>query len=345
MVVALQKKMNLLSRRKMQKNKRSVDEITSLINGKASKKGLFVCGLNSLDLAEKSDISFFVRNKKNLPQLVSTKAAVVVLKQNDINFCKTNYIVVDDPYLAFSKLSNIFDNRKKIIPCTKESVKIGINSNVPKSTFIDDFVVIGDNVRIGENVSIYPGVKIENNIEIGDNSIIHQNVVIKENTRIGQNCTIFANATIGTDGFGYASDKNKWVKINQLGSVVIGDFVDIGSNTTIDRGALKNTIIEDGVKIDNQVQIGHNCIISKNTIIAGCVGIAGSTIIGEGCKIGGAAMILGHLNIERETTISPGTMIASSINKKGNTYTGFFPFFEKKDWIKVTMFLKRLLRK
>jgi len=337
--------MNLLNRRKMQKNKRSVDEITSLINGKASKKGLFVCGLNSLDLAEDDEISFFVGSKKNLPHLIHTKAAVVVLKKDDINFCKTNYIAVDDPYLAFSKLSNIFDIRKKIIPCTKESVKIGINSDVPKSSFIDDYVVIGDNVKIGENVSIYPGVKIENDVEIGDNSIIHQNVVIKENTRIGKNCTIYANATIGSDGFGYAFDKNQWVKINQLGSVVIGDFVDIGSNTTIDRGAIKNTIIEDGVKIDNQVQIGHNCIISKNTIIAGCVGIAGSTIIGEGCKIGGAAMILGHLNIARDTTISPGTMIASSINKNGKTFIGFFPFFEKSDWIKVTMFLKRLLRK
>ena len=329
----------------MQKIKQSIDEIAILLNGKASKKGLFVYGLNSLDLAEDSDISFFVGNKKNLPNLLNTKASVVVLKKNDINFCKTNYIVVDDPYLAFSKLSDIFNKRKRIIPCTKESVKIGINSILPKSSFIDDFVVIGDNVKIGENVLIHSGVKIEDDVEIGDNSIIHQNVVIKENTKIGKNCTIFSNATIGTDGFGYAFDKNQWVKINQLGSVVIGDFVDIGSNTTIDRGALKNTVIEDGVKIDNQVQIGHNCIISKNTIIAGCVGIAGSTIVGEDCKIGGAAMILGHLNIAKETTISPGTMIASSINKNGKTYTGFFPFFEKTDWIKVTMFLKRLLRK
>ena len=329
----------------MQKNKRSVDEIASIISGKASKKGLFVCGLNSLDLAEGSDLSFFVGNKKNLSHLINTKARVVVLKEDDIDFCKTNYIVVNDPYLAFSKLSKIFDNRKKTIPCIKESVKIGINSNVPKSSFVDDFVVIGDNIKVGENVSIYSGVKIEDNVEIGDNSIIYQNVVIKKNTKIGKNCTISANATIGSDGFGYAPDKNQWVKINQLGSVVIGDFVDIGSNTTIDRGAIKNTIIEDGVKIDNQVQIGHNCIISKNTIIAGCVGIAGSTIIGESCRIGGAAMILGHLNIASETTVSPGTMIASSINKHGKTYTGFFPFFEKSDWIKVTMFLKRLLRK
>jgi UDP-3-O-[3-hydroxymyristoyl] glucosamine N-acyltransferase len=330
----------------MQKNKRSVDEIATLINGKASKKGLFVCGLNSLDLAENSDVSFFVGSKKNLSLLTNTKALVVVLKKDDANFCKTNFIIVDDPYLAFSKLSKIFDNRKKIIPCTKESVKIGINSFVPKSSFVDDFVVIGDNVKIGENVLIYAGVKIEDDVEIGDNSIIHPNVVIKDNVKIGKNCSIFANATIGTDGFGYALDKkNQWKKINQLGSVIIGDFVDIGSNTSIDRGAIKDTIIEDGVKIDNQVQIGHNCIISKNSIIAGCVGIAGSTIIGESCRIGGAAMILGHLNIASETTISPGTMIASSINKHGKTYAGFFPFFEKSDWIKVTMFLKRLLRK
>ena len=329
----------------MQKSKRSVDDISALINGKASEKGLFVYGLNSLDLAEEGDISFFVGNKKNTPLLLNTNATVVVLKQDDINHCKTNYIVVDDPYLAFSKLSNIFDSKKIIIPCIKESVKIGINSNIPKSSFIDDYVVIGDNVNIGANVSIYPGAKIEDDVIIGDNSIIHQNVVIKKGTKIGRNCTIFPNATIGTDGFGYAQDKNQWVKINQLGSVVIGDFVDIGSNTTIDRGAIQNTIIHDGVKIDNQVQIGHNCIILKNTIIAGCVGIAGSTVIGENCKIGGAAMILGHLDIAPDTTISPGTMIASSIAKKGKTYTGFFPFFEKSDWIKVTMFLKRLLRK
>jgi len=329
----------------MQNNKRSVDEISVLLNGKASKKGLFVCGFNSLDLAENDEISFFVGGKKNINHLVNTKAAVVVIKEDNIGLCPTNYIVVEDPYLAFSKLSNFFVSKKKMVPCIKESVKIGINFNAPKSVFIDDFVVIGDNVKLGENVSIYSGVKIEDEVEIGDNSIIYQNVVIKENTKIGQNCTIFANTSIGTDGFGYAFDKNQWKKINQLGSVVIGDYVDIGSNTTIDRGAINNTIIEDGVKIDNQVQIGHNCIISKNTIIAGCVGIAGSTIIGEGCKIGGAAMILGHLNIAKETTISPGTMIASSISKNGKTFTGFFPFFEKSDWIKVTMFLKRLLRK
>ena len=329
----------------MIQSKKSVDDIAKELNGKASKKGLFVYGLNSLNLAQSNEISFFVGDKKNLKSLSNTKAAVVVLNHDAINFCKTNYIVVENPHFAFSQLSKIFDIKKKTIPCIKESVKIGINSDIPQSAFIDDYVIIGDNVKIGENVSINSGVKIEDNVSIGSNSIIHQNVVIKNDSIIGKNCTIFSNTSIGTDGFGYAQDKNVWFKINQLGSVIIGDNVDIGSNSTIDRGAIQNTIIQDGVKIDNQVQIGHNCIISKNTIIAGCVGIAGSTFIGENCKIGGAAMILGHLNIASHTTISPGTMIATSIVKNGKTYTGFFPFFEKSDWIKVTMFFKRLLRK
>jgi len=325
----------------MQQNKISVDKIAELINGKASIKGLFVYGLNSLDLADDNEISFFVGGKKNLKFLSSTKALVVVLKNDAVSHCKTNYIIVEDPYLAFSQLSKIFDSSKELIPCVKESVKLGINSVIPKTSFIDDFVVIGDNVNIGNNVSIFSGVTIEDDVEIGDNSIIHQSVVIKKGTKIGKNCTIFPNTTIGSDGFGYAQgEKNQWMKINQLGSVVIGNFVDIGSNTTIDRGALQNTIIEDGVKIDNQVQIGHNCIISKNTIIAGCVGIAGSTIIRENCKIGGAAMILGHLDIASDTTISPGTMIASSIVKNGKTYTGFFPFLKKVIGLKLQCFLK-----
>ena len=137
----------------------------------------------------------------------------------------------------------------------------------------------------------------------------------------------------------------QWNKIHQLGSVVIMDNVDIGANTTIDRGALQDTIIHEGVKIDNQVQIGHNCEILDHSIIAGCVGIAGSTKIGKFCKIGGAAMILGHLEIAENTTISPGTMISKSIKIQGKTFTGIFPFFEKNDWIKVTMLIKRLLRK
>ena len=159
---------------------------------------------------------------------------------------------------------------------------------------------------------------------------------------IGKGCEIFSNASIGTDGFGYAQDSDHiWNKIPQMGSVVIMDNVDIGSNSTIDRGTIDNTIINSGVKIDNQVQVGHNCFIDENTIIAGCVGIAGSTKIGKNCKIGGAAMILGHLEIHDNITISPVTMITKSLNRSNNKYTAIMPFMEHKEWLKMATKLKQ----
>ena len=327
----------------MQQNK-SIEDIAKLLNGKASKKGLFVYRINSLKNAKDGDLSFYTDSKYK-SELLSTKASVVILQKKDISLCPTNYIVVDDPYYAFSQISNLFNPIKNPVPCVKESVKIGINSTIPSSCFIDDFVTIGDNVVIGENVIIQSGVKIEDNVFIGSNSKLQQNCVIKYDVKIGKNCHIFSNAVIGSDGFGYAFKNQQWNKIQQVGSVIIGDNVDVGANTTIDRGAIQDTIIHTGVKIDNQVQIGHNCEILDHSIIAGCVGIAGSTKIGKFCKIGGAAMILGHLEIAENTTISPGTMISKSIKTEGKTFTGIFPFFEKNDWIKVTMLIKRLLRK
>ncbi len=190
-------------------------------------------------------------------------------------------------------------------------------------------------------MTIHGGVIIESDNVIGNNSIIHPNVVLKTNTIIGKNCTIYAGAVIGSDGFGYAKDNDKWLAIPQIGKVVLGDNVDIGSNSTIDRGALDDTIISSGVKIDNLVQIGHNCIIGENTIIAGCVGIAGSAKIGKNCAIGGAAMILGHLSITDNVTISPGSMITRSINKSG-TYTALMPFQDHEAWLKTAAKIRRL---
>jgi len=176
---------------------------------------------------------------------------------------------------------------------------------------------------------------------IGKASVIHPHVVIKANTVIGKNCTLYAGCVIGSDGFGYAKDDNKWIAIPQTGRVILGDNVDIGSNSTIDRGTLDDTIISSGVKIDNLVQIGHNCMIGENTIIAGCVGIAGSAKIGKNCAIGGAAMILGHLSITDNVTISPGSMITRSIKTSG-TYTALMPFQDHEAWLKTAAKIRRL---
>src|SRR5690606_15203040 len=149
---------------------------------------------------------------------------------------------------------------------------------------------------------------------------------------IGKNCVVASGTVIGADGFGYAEENRQWVKIPQIGLVIIEDNVEIGANTTIDRGALDDTVIEQGVKLDNLIQIGHNCRIGAHTVIAGCVGIAGSARIGKHCKIGGAAMILGHLEIADDVTVSPGTMITRSLSK-ADTYTALMPFQRHEQWL------------
>jgi UDP-3-O-[3-hydroxymyristoyl] glucosamine N-acyltransferase len=202
-------------------------------------------------------------------------------------------------------------------------------------------------VKIGDNTFIGPNSYIGENVQIGNNVTIHSNVYIGHDVKIGNDCEIFPGAKIGTDGFGYAREKDKkWLKIPQTGSVIIGNNVDIGANSTIDRGAIDNTIIHNGVKIDNLVQIGHNCIIGENSIIAGCAGIAGSAIIGKNCMIGGAAMIKGHITIADDTIISGGTGIGKNVEKPGKRFTNVFPYnLEHKDWLRIANNLKKMGKK
>jgi UDP-3-O-[3-hydroxymyristoyl] glucosamine N-acyltransferase len=176
---------------------------------------------------------------------------------------------------------------------------------------------------------------------LGAASRLYANAVIYPGCSIGKNCIVHAGAVIGADGFGHAEEGGRWLKIPQIGHVVIGDDVEIGANTTIDRGALDDTVIEEGVKLDNLIQIGHNCHIGAHTVIAGCVGIAGSARIGRHCRIGGAAMILGHLEIADGVTISPGSMITRTIAKPG-TYTALMPFQEHGDWLRTAAHVRHL---
>tara|TARA_B110000037_G_scaffold223007_1_gene301249 strand:+ start:4643 stop:5623 length:981 start_codon:yes stop_codon:yes gene_type:complete len=316
------------------------EELSSIINGKCSNKDILINNFSSLKSSNESSITFF-SDRKLTEDLKNTKAKVVILKQEDIKLRDGDWIVVDDPYLAFSKIANFFKKNNTFKPFIDPNIKLGIGTDVSSDCYIGPFNSIGDNSIIHDRVFISSNISIGINVVIGEGSKLHPNVTIGNDVIIGKNCEIFSNASIGTDGFGYAQDSdNVWNKIPQIGSVIIGDSVDIGSNTTIDRGAIDNTIIKSGVKIDNQVQVGHNCYIDENTIIAGCVGIAGSTRIGKNCKIGGAAMILGHLEIEDNITISPGTMITKSLKESNNKYTGIMPFMEHKEWLKLATKLR-----
>jgi len=301
---------------------------------------ILINSVASLESAHKNSISFF-NNPRYSDLLRTTKAAVVIVNRESLSFRSGVSIVIDNPYLYFAKVSQLLNPSKSLKKEVHKSAIIHPSCKLGLDIYIGPNVVIDENVSIDDGVVIHAGSMIEADSLIGKASVIHPHVVIKANTVIGKNCTLYAGCVIGSDGFGYAKDDNKWIAIPQTGRVILGDNVDIGSNSTIDRGTLDDTIISSGVKIDNLVQIGHNCMIGENTIIAGCVGIAGSAKIGKNCAIGGAAMILGHLSITDNVTISPGSMITRSIKTSG-TYTALMPFQDHEAWLKTAAKIRRL---
>jgi UDP-3-O-[3-hydroxymyristoyl] glucosamine N-acyltransferase len=301
---------------------------------------ILINSVASLESAHKNSISFF-NNPRYSDLLITTKAAVVIINRESLSFRSGVSIVIDNPYLYFAKVSQLLNPSKSLKKEVHKSAIIHPSCKLGLDIYIGPNVVIDENVSIDDGVVIHAGSMIEADSVIGKASVIHPHVVIKANTVIGKNCTLYAGCVIGSDGFGYAKDDNKWIAIPQTGRVILGDNVDIGSNSTIDRGTLDDTIISSGVKIDNLVQIGHNCMIGENTIIAGCVGIAGSAKIGKNCAIGGAAMILGHLSITDNVTISPGSMITRSIKTSG-TYTALMPFQDHEAWLKTAAKIRRL---
>ena len=301
---------------------------------------ILINSVASLESAHKNSISFF-NNPRYSDLLRTTKAAVVIVNRESLSFRSGVSIVIDNPYVYFAKVSQLLNPSKSLKKEVHKSAIIHPSCKLGLDIYIGPNVVIDENVSIDDGVVIHAGSMIEADSVIGKASVIHPHVVIKANTVIGKNCTLYAGCVIGSDGFGYAKDDNKWLAIPQTGRVILGDNVDIGSNSTIDRGTLDDTIISSGVKIDNLVQIGHNCMIGENTIIAGCVGIAGSAKIGKNCAIGGAAMILGHLSITDNVTISPGSMITRSIKTSG-TYTALMPFQDHEAWLKTAAKIRRL---
>ena len=310
----------------------SLQKIATLTNSiiKGNEE-LIIKDVATLQDAISGEISF-VSNPKYKKLLDSTQASVVILSPKLADDFQGNALVNDDPYLTFAKVVNLFYQRG--VP----------QSNIHSSAVIAENTTIGDNVSIAANVVIDLGVTIGSNsiIEagsiigedssIGSGALIHANVTIYKSIKIGINSIIHSGAVIGSDGFGFAPQSDKsWYKILQIGNVVIGDDVEIGANTTIDRAALGSTIIGDGVKLDNQIQIAHNVQIGNLTIIAGSAGIAGSTTIGERCKIGGAVAISGHLNIADDVIITGRSMVMSSIKAPG-VYSSGIVTDENRKW-------------
>lgn len=316
-------------------------KIAKKINAKLyGNENLIINSIAPLNLAKKGQITF-LSNKKYIKQLKYCKATAIILKKKHFKKIKIATLVVQNPYLAYAKLAKILDTTpkpaNKIHPYSiiEKNVKIGKKVGIGANT------VIEKGVNLGNKVSIGSGCFIGKNVIINDYSKIWSNVSIYHDTEIGKNCLIQAGSVIGSDGFGYAQENKKWKKIPQLGKVIIKNNVEIGACTTIDRGSIENTIIGNGVIIDNQCQIAHNVIIGDNTAIAGGVILGGSLILGKNCMIGGASVINGHIKICNKVNITGMSMIIRSIKKPG-IYSSGMPIQENKKWRKTTVLIMNI---
>ncbi|MFT7235356.1 MAG: UDP-3-O-[3-hydroxymyristoyl] glucosamine N-acyltransferase [Methylophagaceae bacterium] len=275
----------------------------------------------------------FLANSRYTKYLSSTKAGVVLVSRQLDVAVVGNAIIVDDPYIAYAMVATLLNPEPETDAKIESTAVISSEATISPNARIAHHVVISDDVFIGHNASIGAGTVIEQGVRIGNNARISPNVTICSDVTIGDNVIIHPGVVIGADGFGIANDKGKWIKVPQLGSVKIGDDVEIGANTTIDCGALENTIIGNGVKLDNQIQIAHNDVIGDNTVIAGCTGIAGSTEIGRNCIIGGGVGINGHLKITDGVIITGMSMVTKSITKPGS-YSSGIPAEASNQWHK-----------
>ena len=241
----------------------------------------------------------FLSQRKYAPLLATTQATALILPLEAAGHFPRPHVLTENPYLYFARVSQLLN------PVTIPDPRIHPTA------------VISPTAKIGRNAVIHAGVVIGDEVTIGDDALIYPNVTIYHDCHIGDRVVIHAGVVIGADGFGNAKDGDVWIKIPQIGRVIMGDDVEVGANTCIDRGALDDTVIGNGVKIDDQIMIGHNCRIGNNTAIAACAGIAGSTIIGERCLVGGAAMFSGHIEITDDVQISGGSAIIKNIKKPG----------------------------
>jgi UDP-3-O-[3-hydroxymyristoyl] glucosamine N-acyltransferase len=285
----------------------------------------------------------FLANPKYTPHIYTTEASITIVNKSFTpeNKIKTTLIKVEDAYLAFSKILEYYNSVKPQKVGVEQPSFISESSKYGKDVYIGAFSYIGENVVMGNDVKIFPNAYIGDNVVIGDNSIVFSGAKIYSETIIGKNCVINSGGVIGADGFGFAPNENGgYSKIPQLGNVIIEDFVDIGAATTIDRATLGSTIIREGVKLDNHIQIAHNVEIGKNTVIAAQSGIAGSTKIGENCQIGGQVGIAGHITIGDNVRIQAQSGIARNV--KDNEILQGSPALNLSDYNKSYVHFKNL---
>ena len=302
-----------------------------------------VQGIGSLRSATDREITFIV-SAKYQDDLAATKACAVIISEqllasNAQAIAEAGYacVICAHPYLLYALVAAWFDRARQphIRPGIHSSAVVAPDAIIDGAAYIGPYVIVGSKSRIDAGAQIHANCSVGAHCVVGKETIIHPGVVLYDNVSLGDSGIVHSGAVLGADGFGFAPNPlagpGAWGKIPQLGGVRIGNDVEIGANTTIDRGALEDTVIGNGVKLDNQIMIAHNCHVGDHTAMAACVGVAGSTKIGARCTIGGAAMLSGHLTIADDVHISGGTAITSDISEPGR-YTGVLPFSPHSEW-------------
>lgn len=318
----------------------SISEIVSRLGGELHGDGtLQIRQIAPLDRAGEGEIGFVV-HPKYLSALETTRASAVILPAAMAGATALPHILVRDPYLYFAQVAQLLNPPSR--PYSGVHPSAVVLSPIPASSTVAPLAFVGEGCEIGENVIIGPGCVVEQGCRIGADTLLHARVVMYEGTGVGARCILHSGCVLGSDGFGFAPRRDgSWEKIPQTGVVVVGDDVEIGANTAIDRGALDATVIENGVKLDNLIQIAHNCRIGENAAFAAQVGIAGSTKIGKRVRIAGQSGIQGHIEVGDDVVLSGRSAITKTITEKG-VYTALFPAEPHKEWLRNAAHFKHL---
>ncbi len=302
--------------------------------------GLTVRSVATLSRANPGTLSFLA-NSRYRRQLESTRATAVILSAEDEAHCPVAALIDPNPYLAYARIAALLHPETAPEPGIHPSAVVAGGARVAASASIGPLAVIEEGAHIGERVLVGPGCIVQKGASVGADSTLRSRVNLYPGVTLGMRCLLHAGAVVGADGFGFAPNSGTWEKVPQVGSVRVGDDVEIGANTTIDRGAIDDTVVENGVKLDNQIQVGHNVIIGAHTAIAACTGISGSTVIGQRCMIGGMVGFAGHLSIADDVVVTGCSLVSASIKKPGS-YSSGMPTVETRLWRRMVAHLRRL---
>ena len=297
----------------------------------------------TLSHADAGSVSFLA-NSRYRRQLETTRATAVLLTPADAPSCPVAALIDPNPYLAYARIATLMYPHTLPAAGVHPTAVVAGGARVAASAHIGPLSVIEEGAVIGERASIGPGCIVHSGAHVGDDCELVSRVTLYSGVILGRRCILHAGAVVGSDGFGFAPHRGTWVKIPQVGTVRVGDDVEIGANTSIDRGAIDDTVVEEGVKLDNQIQVGHNVLIGAHTVIAACTGISGSTVIGKRCMIGGMVGFAGHLHIADDVEITGCSLVSASIREAGS-YSSGMPTVQTRTWRRMVAHLRRLAKK